>query len=298
MATVSTSMIPNEILTIYSRVAILAAEPIYAFRRFVDYRMEANVEPGNTIQFLKLNNINDGVQMTEFDLMTEQPVSDSVVQITMGEWGTAIKFTRFASRSSFRDLLQDAAVRLGRSYASTLDAYLRDAYLSTANIQYAGGGVNDAAITSSHVFNTKEIKDGVEFLQTIKAPMIYRGNDKFYMCVAHPRQIRSLMDDPAWINAHQYTDPSNLFFGEAGRYHNVVFISTTQMPVSTGTGSGSIDVYSAVMFGEKVVGFGESLPMELVEKEPADYKRFFGIGWYSIHGAGIINDYAIEIRTA
>ena len=77
-----------------------------------------------------------------------------------------------------------------------------------------------------------------------------------------------------------------------------MFIETTQMPITTGAGAGGIDVYAAVMFGDRAVGFGETVPLEIVTDGIQDFGRFLALGWYSIFGAGIINDYIVEIRTA
>lgn len=299
MAATQVSTIPNEILTVYSREAILQAQPLFVFRNFVDYKEQLGLEPGNTIQFLKLNNITAGGRLAnEFTPMPRQSMTQSIVQITVHEFGNAVQVTRFAATSSFRDLMADAAVVLGRDYAQVLDGYLRDIYLGTSNVQYGGGGSADGDIGSAHKFNTTEIKDAVETLKTLNVPPVYRGGDPVYICVAHPHQLRSLRDDSDWINARVYVDPRDVYTGEVGRYENVIFIETTQMPISTGAGSGGIDVYNAVIFGDRAVGFGETVPLEIVTDGVQDFGRFLSLGWYSIFGAGIINDYIVEIHTA
>lgn len=299
MGVTAIANIPNEILTVYSREAILEAQPLFIFRNFVELKQQLGVEPGKTIQFLKLANITKGGQLSdEFTPMPRQTMSQSIVSITVKEWGNSVVVTRFAASASFRDLMADAAVLLGRDYANVVDDYLRDIFLGTANVQYAGGGANDAAITSSDFFNTDEIKDAVEVLKTMNVQPVVRGGDQVYICVAHPHQLRKLRDDANWINARAYVDPRDIYNGEVGRYENVVFIETTQMPQTAGVGGGGIDVYSAVMFGNRAVGYAETVPMQIVQDGVQDFGRFSSLGWYSIFGAGIINDYIIEMRTA
>jgi N4-gp56 family major capsid protein len=299
MATTQLSTIPNEILTVYSRDAILEAQGLFTFRNFVDYKQQLGLEPGKTIQFLKLNNITKGGQLPdEFTPMPKQAMTQSTVQITVREWGNAVQVTRFAASASFRDLMADAAVLLGRDYAQVLDDYLRDVFLSTANVQYAGGGNVVTDIGPGNIFNTAEIKDAAEALKTLNVPAVNRNGDMAYICIAHPHQLRTLRDDPNWINARAYVNPSDIYRGEVGRYENVVFIETTQMPITAGAGSGGTDVYSAIMFGDRMVGFAETVPLEIVSDGQQDFGRFLSLGWYSIFGAGIINDYGIEIQTA
>lgn len=293
------STIPNEILTVYAREAILKAQPLFVFRNFVDYKEQLGLEPGKLIQFLKLNNITAGGKLAdEFTPMPVQAMTQSIVQIPVFEFGNAVQVTRFAATSSFRDLMADAAVLLGRDYALVLDSYIRDTFLTTANIQYAGGHVADGGITTANVFNTAEIKDAVETLKTLNVPPVYRGGDPVYICVAHPHQLRTLRDDTNWINARVYVDPIDVYTGEVGRYENVIFIETTQMPITVGTGASGQNIYSACMFGDRAVGFGETVPLELVTDGVQQFGRFLSLGWYSVFGAGIINDYIVHIRTS
>jgi N4-gp56 family major capsid protein len=291
--------ISDEILTVYSRDAILEAQPLFVFRNFVDEKTQLGVEKGETIQFLKLNNIGKGQQLLdEFTPMPRQTMSESTVSITVSEWGNAVVVTRRSATASFRDVLDDATELLGQSYYQTVDDYLRDVFLQTGNVQYAGGVVADGSITSTDVFNTAEIKDAVETLKTLNIPQVRRGGDRFYVCVAHPHQLRKLRDDAAWQRVKEYSDPQDIYNGEVGRYEDVIFIETTQMPITTGAGSGGIDIYSAIMIGDRAVGYAETVPLEIVSDGIQDFGRYISLGWYTIMGAGIINDYLVEIRTA
>lgn len=300
MATTQLSTIPNEILTVYSREAILQAQPLFIFRNFVDYKEQLGLEPGKTVQFLKLNNLSTGGEalLDEFTPIVADVMTQNTVSITVSEYGKAIRVTRFSAQSSFRDMMADGAVLLGRNYAQILDSHLRDTYLSTANVQYAGGALNDGAIAAGAFFNTAEIKDSVEALKTLNVPPVYRGGDPVYICVCHPHQLRTLRDDKDWINARVYVDPTDVYTGEVGRYENVVFIETTQMPITVGAGAGGQDIYSSVMFGDRAVGFAETVPLEVVTDGVQNFGRFLSLGWYSIFGSAIINDYIVEIRTS
>lgn len=250
--------IPNEVLTIYSRDAWFSAMPQMYFRNFVTVKTEFS-EPGETVQFLKIANLPDGDEQlpSETTPIQKHRYSDSTVTVTVYEFGKAIQVSKRSLEAAFRPMMQDAATLLGRNYGLTMDRVCRDAFLSVTNKQYAGGRANTAAITSSDKFTTSEIKNAVETLKTLNVPMIVRGGDQFYMCVAHPHQLRQLRDDSSWYNAHAYTTPQNIYNGEVGRFENVIFLETTQMPILAGAGSGSINVYRSVLFGSDCVGFGK-----------------------------------------
>ena len=297
--TIQAATIPNEILTVYAREAILQAQPMFIFKNFVEHKEQLGVEPGNTIRFLIMNNIAKGGRLPdEMTPVPRQTMTSSTVELRVYEFANSIQFTRFAATSSYRDLLEDAALQLGRDYALVIDEYLRDIYLATANVQWATGKTMDSQIAAGGVFNTAEIKDAVETLKTLNIPPVYRNGQGDYICAAHPHQLRTLRDDVFWREARQYVNPADMYAGEVGRYEGVVFIETTQMPITPGVGSGGIDIYSAIMFGDRAVGYAETVPLELVTDGFKDFGRFIDIGYYTVAGAGIVNDFILEIRTA
>lgn len=292
----------NQVLTIFSRIAELEAQPNLAFRSFVQEKQEFGTQPGQTMQFVRLGALARGKRLTEMDPMPVQLMRSSTVQITVYEWGNSVLASAQLAHFSFRDVMQDAALLLGQDYALVLDEYLRDTYLTTANVLYGAGGANDAAITSlTGMFNTDRIKDAVEILKTLNVAPVRRPDmpsDKAYIAFAHPHQLRDLRDDGAWQDAHKYVNPQFMYAGEAGRYENVIFIETTQMPILAGVGSGGIDVYEAVVFGDRCVGFGESMPIRMTTNGLIDHDRWLSLGWRSIFGAGMMNDFAVALHTA
>lgn len=300
MATMVTADIPNQIFTIYSREAMFSALPNLYFRQFVKVKQEFQKEPGETVQFLKIDELTEGNEKlsSETTPISKEKYTDNVVSITVNEYGKATQISRRALEASFRPMMKDAATLLGRNYGKTVDRVCRDAFLTTANKQYAKGVANTAAVAAGSVFSTDEVKDAVQTLKELNAPMIVRGSDQHYACVATPGQLRKLRDDKNWIEAHRYANPENIYNGEAGRYENVVFLETTQMPTIKGTEASPVDVDRAVIFGDSAVGFGETVPFGLTDDGVEDFKRLFSLAWYSIFGAGLINDYAVEIQTA
>lgn len=299
MAVTSTSVVPNELLTVYATEAILQAQPNLIFRRFVDYKRQIGMVPGKQIQFLKRANITAGGKIAnEFTPVPTQSLSSSVVDVSMFEFGNSVQLTRLASEESFRDLLFDSSLGLGQDYATVLDAYLRDTWMTTANVQFAGGVGAVGSILAGSVFSVAEIMDAVETLKTANVPPVYRNGNGEYICALHPHQARSIRNDARWINAHNYTTPENIYRGEIGRFENVVFLETTQMTVTASAGAASQSIYDALVWGDRPVAFGELVPFQLLIDPPQDLARFIRLGWYSIMGAGILNDYIVNIKTS
>jgi hypothetical protein len=97
MAAQSLSTIPAQVLQVYSREAILAAQPLFVYRNFVEYKEQLGIEPGKTITFLKLANLTGGGLLnSEFDPIFKEAVQESTVSITVYEAGGATSVTRAA----------------------------------------------------------------------------------------------------------------------------------------------------------------------------------------------------------
>lgn len=291
---VGTGLLTNEILRVQSRIAILKAQPSFVFRQFVDYKNEIGIEPGETIRFLKHDDLPVAGALTEYTPMPKNIASSSYIDIVVQEYGNSVQITRRAATASFRDVVADYIVRLGRNYVRTLDTMLRDSFLGSLNAQFAGGAVNAAAMGASAWLTTSEIKDAVETLRTLNVPPIIRGTQEVYVGVFHPHQLRKLRDDVAWQRVNEYQNGGAIFQGEVGMYEGVVFLETTQMPKLN---DGSLDYYTGSIFGADAVGFAESVPMEITTDGVQDHGRFSSIGWYSIMGSGIINDHIVKVNT-
>ena len=150
-------------------------------------------------------------------------------------------------------------------------------------------------MTSTSVFNTKTVKDAVETLATHNAPRI---NGDYYVCIAHPHQLRQLRDDSNWINANTYMGRRQLYIGEVGMYEGCIFIETTQMPklnaaqlaAKYGGGISITEGYEAVFFGDNAFAWGIALDVELRDDGVVELGRKHTLGWYGIWGTGIIEE--------
>ena len=293
------SSIPDDLLKVNSQDAILSAQPLFTFRRFVEVKNELNARPGKKVSFPRLGYLDKGKILTsEYTPVPEASKTNSFVEIEVFEAANSTSSSQLVNAVSYRDELTDLAMLLGLDYQQVLDDYLMSKYMGTTNVQFANGAANTASILAGSFFDTDEIDDAMLTLKLLKAPPLRRGNDLFYVCVAHPKQIRNLKNSTGWQDAHKYVDPTAIYAGEAGRYNNIIFIETTQMPVEVGAGASGQNIYNAVIFGSRAVGFIDALPFELRQDPPTDMGRFIRIGWYSILGAGILNDFIVRVKTS
>jgi len=319
MATTTTAVVnggnnlalTSAILTVHSPEILMAASPITRFDQVVSMRTELGVTQGRTIQFLKYAALsNAAADLTEATAMTPQSLVGSTVSITVAEKGVSVEVTELLLRTSFDDVMSTVTRQLGQSYASKLDSDIRDAVLTCSHVLYANGKTTRAGLTASDKLNVDLILDTTRNLKTRKAPKIPLANgDQVYVCFAHPHQLRDLKDDSRWQSITAYASPGNFLRGEVGRIDDVLFIETTQMPYVDTSGNvfadatdttvnetgGSVTVYKAAVLGDYAVGLGVGLPVELRDDGVIDHGRKHRLAWYSIYGAGVLEEGHIQL---
>jgi N4-gp56 family major capsid protein len=288
--------IPEAVRAFYSKEVLFQAQPVCRFLQFAKLKNDLTAIRGKSISFTKYGNLSGGGAIAEDATLVSNNMVTSEVTITVTEQINAITLTELAVRTALVDVMGDASKLLGNNLATVLDGQFRDVCLATTNIIF-GNGVADAdAMTATSVFNSKTVKDSVELLATNNAP---KFNGEYYVCIAHPKALRQLRDDSAWINAVTYMGRRQLYIGEAGMYEGVVFIETTNMSllnpaqVDTAYGStytGGTGACEAVMFGENSYAWAVALDVELRDDGVLELGRKRTIGWYGIWGTGILEE--------
>ena len=286
----TTTSLSQAVLTVYSKDIMFHAQPVLRYAQFATKKTELGVTPGLKITFMRYNNLDLGGALEEDTPMGTQALTASQVHIEVKEYGNAVKVSELLLQSSFDDVLASGARLLGLDYAKVVDIMFRDVVLASPNVYYAGDVADREALADNSdgkaEFNSAVIQDAVEILETKN---VRKFNGDAFICFIHPHQARTLKDDPDFKNAKDY---GAIYAGEIGRVDDVIFISTTQQPVIEVTPSEGDDfkVYQAVMFGDNAYGWAEALPVEMRDGGIEDFGRSHSLAWYSIMGAGIIEE--------
>jgi N4-gp56 family major capsid protein len=286
-----TSNIPQAIRDVYSKEIIYAATPSLRFAQFAKRRDDLATEPGGTIKFTKFNSLQKGGKLTESVAIVPKSMGTSEVSISVDEYGNAIKVSEKSLKFSMHNVLQDGSVLLAKDMAQVLDEEIRDTALSTTNFVYAGGAASPGLMIGQP-FSAQQVKDGVEALSGNNAPKI---DGQYYVCIAHPHQLRQLRDDDDWVSVHQYVNVDEIFRGEVGMYEGVRFVETTQMPANpdyTSLAKYGIEVatWEATLFGENSFAWAVGQDVELRDNGIEDFGRLHGLAWYAIWGFGLIEE--------
>lgn len=306
----------TDLLEVYSEEVLWDALPIFRFYQFAVIREDLMKEPGDRITFIRANDLSGSATLSgELDTIDIEDFSLETQYIEVAEFGRGMAFTERLLRTSALDIMEQATKALGRHYQRFgPDLALRNVALdnggSAVTVLYGGDATSRATLGSGgspDPMDTALIDEAVETLQTRNVPKFQVGGDAFYVCICHPHHIASVRADADWVAAHNYAQSRQLFFGEAGRWNDVVFITTTELPngsisdtadpnyiatlrvAGIGAGSPGLPVYQASLFGDSFYALAVALPVQLRPDALVDFGRQLKIAWYSIYGAGLLN---------
>lgn len=287
--------IPQAVRDFYSREVLFQAQPRLRFAQFAKVKRDLQAVRGKSIVFVKYGNLSGGGSLEESDVLTPEGMTTSEIVVPVKEQANSVQVTEYLLRTSLLDVLGDASKLLANNMAVVLDGQFRDTVLQTTNVVYGGDATSATDIAAGDGFTTKTVKDAVETLATNNAPRI---NGDYYVCIAHPHQLRQLRDDTNWINANTYMGRRQLYIGEVGMYEGCIFIETTQMPklnqeqlkAKYGSGVTLTEGYEAVFFGENAYAWGIALDVELRDDGVVELGRKHTLGWYGIWGTSIIEE--------
>lgn len=287
--------IPEAVRDFYSREVLFQAQPRLKFLQFAKVKEDLTAVRGKSIVFTKYGNLSGGGAIAENATLNTEGLATSEIVIGVTEHGNSVEVTEYLLATSLLDVLGDTSRLLAANMATILDTQFRDAVLTTTNVVFGNQRATAALLVDGDGLTSATVKDAVETLSTNNAPRI---QGEYYVCMAHPHQLRQLRDDSAWINANQYMGRRQLYLGEVGMYEGVVFVETTQMPkrdtagtVAAGyTGFVASFGYEAVFFGENAFAWAVALPVEMRDDGVKDMGRKHRIGWYGIWGTGIIEE--------
>lgn len=287
--------IPEAVREFYSKEVLFQAQPICRFLQFAKVKRDLQATRGKSITFVKYGNLAGGGSLDEDDTLAAANLTTNEVVISVKEQANMVTLTELLVRTSLLDVMGDASKLLANNLAQVLDRQFRDVALSTTNVVFGDGKASTSTMDATSMFNSKTVKDAVEILATNNAP---KFDGEYYVCIAHPKQLRQLRDDANWINANTYMGRRQLYIGEVGMYEGVIFIETTNMPLLTSaqvvTSYGGAFTpeagCEAVIFGENAYAWAVALDVELRDDGIKELGRKRTIGWYGIWGSGIIEE--------
>ena len=257
---------------------------------------------GKTIEFRKFAPLAKALTPLE-EGVTPAGKSLEVTAVTaeVAQYGDFITQSDVLELTSLDNTILEATKLLGRQAGLTLDTIVRNVMQSGTNVTYCPKSDGTEVTSRTNLDNTCQltvdvVNQVVAKLRGQNAPTI---NGK-YVAIIHPYVAYDLMSDPAWIDAHKYAKPDNLYEGEIGEVAGVRFVQTTEAKIYEGGVFGSLFMGDGAYGVTEITGGG----LQTIVKQkgsagtadPLDQRS--SVGWKAIKTAELlIPNYIVRVES-
>ena len=264
---------------------------------------------GTTVEWRKWNTFAKAGQLQEGVIPTGQKFGMSSKTGNINQYGTYATVSDKLEMRAYDDVILGATEEMGASAAETQETLIRDALLVNTNVMYcdnitlATGAVSgatptscaamEASTTAMALLTPDAVAKAVTIMKKNRVPSI---NGKYY-AVIHPSVAYDLRKSDAWIEAHKYGHPEEIYNGEIGELHGVRFIENVFAPVLKGeyVNKASGATYATYFFGKDAFGIidPEGGALEMIVKDKSQVggplNQFSTIGYkFETNGATIL----------
>ena len=264
---------------------------------------------GKTVEWRKFNTFNKADKLEEGVIPSGQTMSMTSITDNIDYYGTYATVSDQLELHAYDDVILGATEEMGAAAAHTSEWLIRDKLMTNANVFYCDNinvkngenvGTPDqcngmaAGAESMCLLTPDSVAKVVAIFKKNRVPTI---NGK-YVAVIHPSVAYELRKCDAWVEAHKYAAPEQIFNGEIGELHGVRFIESAFAPVLTGEGYKNEEggaTYATFFFGKDSFGIidPEGGAMEMIVKDKSEaggpLNQFSTIGFkLSTNGAKIL----------
>jgi N4-gp56 family major capsid protein len=289
----SDSGLSAEMKTFYDMTLIDEAQPNLVHDQFGQKRpIPAN--GGKKIEFRKFASLPKALTaLTEGVTPDGKKLTAEKIEAEVSQYGDYIVQSDVLELTSIDNTIVEATKVLGNQAGLTLDTITRNILQSGTNVYYcpkADGTAVDSrsGLDATCKLTVDVVKKVVAILRANNAPKI-NGD---YVAIIHPYVAYDLMADPAWVEAHKYATPDNIYEGEIGKIAGVRFVETSEAKVYDGGVFGCLFIADGAYGTTEITGGG----LQTIVKQkgsagtadPLDQRS--SIGWKAMKTAEILID--------
>ena len=222
---------------------------------------------GRTIEFRRWKTLGRVSQLTEGVIPTGKKLSIVAITASLSQYGDYVTISDVIDLHGIDDVVLGATEELGAAAGLTYDELVRNVLLGGTNIIFADvyngstyvttpsteAGLQSALGNDGYTANLtpRIINKAVTNLKKGAKMKKYSGN--MYVAVIHPDVAEDLRNDPAWLDAHKYAAPDEIFTGEIGRLHGTRFLESNLAPVIKSDGQ-SYATYKTIFLARDAFG--------------------------------------------
>ena len=257
---------------------------------------------GKRIEFRKFASLPKALTpLTEGVTPDGKKLSVSAIEAEVAQYGDYIVQSDVLELTSIDNTIVEATKILGNQAGLTLDTITRNVLQGGTNVFYCPHSHGTAVTSRSDLgddckLTVDVIKRCVAIMKKNNAPKI-NGD---YVAIIHPFAAYDLMSDPAWIEAHKYATPENIYEGEIGKIAGVRFVESSEAKVYEGGVFGTLLIADgAYGVTERTGGGLQTIIKQLGSAGTADaLNQRSSIGWKAIKTAErLVEPYLMRIES-
>ena len=308
-----------EMKTYYDKKLIKTAQANLVHQQFGQKRPIPK-NGGKTIEFRQFASLGKALTpISEGITPTGQVLTVTNVTATVEQYGGYVMQTDMLELTAIDNTIYEATELLGNQAGLTIDTVVRNILQTNANKYFspkvnASTGARTAVTTKAGMDATctltvRDLKHVVATLRAANAPTF----DGYYIGVIHPFNAFELMNDPEWEEVANYAAPEQRVAGEIGRIAGVRFVESSEAAYTldggapaTGATTGTMPVYSTLVFGKNAYGVTEveGGGLEVIVKQKGSagtadpLNQRSSVGWKALITAEIlIPQYIVNIMS-
>ncbi len=227
---------------------------------------------GTTVEWRKWNTFDKATKLEEGVIPTGQKFGISSKTGVINQYGTYAAVSDRLEMHAYDDVILGATEEMGASAAQTQETLIRDALLANTNVMYCAdesGEMPDCCenMDETCLLTPDMVAKAVTLMKKNRVPTI---GGKYY-AVIHPSVAYDLRKSDAWLEAHKYASPEEVFNGEIGELHGCRFVENVFAPVLGGdyaNNQGGV-TYATFFFGKDSFGIidPEGGALEMIVKD-------------------------------
>lgn len=301
MALTTTGTLSSVVKAYYDKRFLMRAEAEFVYKQLGRLGVVPKGE-GKTVVWNRYTNPSAKTSaLTEGTDPTPSGLSATLVSATISQYGNFEQVTDLLSLTAIDNSVASAVDLLAYEAAVTIDTVIRNIVVAGSTVLYASGVANRTSIAATNVMTVADVRKAVRRLKGQNAKPVEGGT---FMAVIHPDVEYDLQGDSNWVNAALYTEKGidNIYNGEVGKLYGVRFLTTTQAPILTNSGSAGTEVYQSMFFGKESFGVSELQNLSTFVDSPSPrsaLRLYSDVGWKAGFTAKILNDnFMVRVESA
>lgn len=286
------------------------SEVRYSLRGELHYDRVATVKPksagkGARVGFTIVTDLAAATTaLTEDTDVTPATMGDSVVYVTLAEYGNAVQTSKLLRGTSVLPVDPIAANVVGRNMGVSTNEIALAVLVAGTNVRYGGNATarNNIDASTPDYLKATNVRRARAELANARVGRVKNG---LYAAFVNPDPLVDLREETgegAWRAPHIYSDPQAIYTGEVGAFEGFFFVEDSYAPVLVNAGSGStVDVYQSLFLGDEALakahsnieGNGPS-PQIVVGPVTDTLRRFVPLGWFWLGGYGRFREAALR----